>query len=317
MTGYDLISIGTATLDIILHTPLPPSGGRIILPLGAKLESEASRFSLGGGAVTVTRVALRHGLRAAYHGTLGTGMLDDALKHYLREEQIPFTGTRQEGEGAFSIILLSQTDRSIITHKGVSRNPLRSTPPRATAYYYTSPHPDVLSLYEKHMHAQREAGSMVIFNPSLYLIHGHQKEILRMLRWVSLLILNREEALLLTGEKQMHAAAERLIRQASMVVITNGPGKGMARTTYGCWEYQPFTPHTLRDTTGAGDIFGGSLASALLTGMSFPRAVRYAATHASLSIQHEGVSKSILRPATISRHVKRVTLIPCPNETGR
>ncbi len=310
--AYDLVSIGTAVLDMrftLRETHVQQ--GMLLLPLGAKLETEDVRITLGGGAVTTALVAKAYGLKSGVHATLGTDWIGKRVRSMMREKRLTHTGARVEGESAFSIILPARHDRVIITHKGVGMNPLVKDPPKARAYYYTSPHPRALTAYAEHMREAKKQGIEVFFNPSYYLIQHHQDEIMRLLTHVDVLILNREEAFLLTGMHDMRQAAEVLGRRASSVVITNGPKQGIAWSLLGCWWFTPFTPRRIVDTTGAGDILGGTLATRLLQGRPLPEAVREAVAHATLSIQEMGAAESIRKPTTLRRHAKRVQLRAC------
>jgi ribokinase len=55
------------------------------------------------------------------------------------------------------------------------------------------------------------------------------------------------------------------------------------------------------DATGAGDVFNGALAVALVEGAELPRAVRFAGAAAALSVTREGAQPSAPRRAEILR----------------
>ena len=109
---------------------------------------------------------------------------------------------------------------------------------------------------------------------------------------VGLLVPNAREAAELTGRDDPVAAAQDLLDIAETVVVTLGRGGAVAVTARAEPLHVPAVPAVPVDTTGAGDVFAGVLATALARGMPLAKAVRRAATAASLSIGRRGAAAS-------------------------
>src|SRR5262249_44758737 len=98
------------------------------------------------------------------------------------------------------------------------------------------------------------------------------------------LIVSRDFAARLTGERQPAAAVEKLWDTGRAVAVVTG---GME----GCWyldrhsgsvQHQPaFVVQTV-DTTGCGDVFHGAYASALARGLDLKQRIRFASAAAAL-----------------------------------
>ena len=111
------------------------------------------------------------------------------------------------------------------------------------------------------------------------------------------LVVNEHELAHLVG-REIHgpsdalaAQAELMTRGARSVVTTLGP-EGAVWTAPGEQGIQPAPAIEVRDTTGAGDVFIGHLATRLGTGASLREAVRWATAAATLSAQVPGTHSS-------------------------
>ncbi len=154
----------------------------------------------------------------------------------------------------------------------------------------------------------REHGKWISFDPNLRLPlwPGHseaRREMLWGLERADIVKLSDEETGFLWGDISPEEAAEKLHRVGVRVVfVTLGP-KGCYYSGNGCGGYAE-APRGIRpvDTTGAGDIFGGSALSRLLktgkdltelTGEDLRYAARFACCAASLSTQTLGGISSV------------------------
>ena len=103
-----------------------------------------------------------------------------------------------------------------------------------------------------------------------------------------LLVANRGEAELLSGEQEAEAAARRLAeRTAAAVIITLGPDGALLCQA---GEVQRIAAPIVEavDTTGAGDTFAGALAAQLAAGSELAEAVQLAVAAAAISVTRPG-----------------------------
>ncbi len=125
---------------------------------------------------------------------------------------------------------------------------------------------------------------------------------------VDILVPNETELAALTGaaitetssEEEIAAAARRLAAHADQkIVVTLGP-RGVLAVDGDKTLRVPGRQVTPVDTTGAGDCFVGTLATALARGRSFAAALATANAAASLSVQRAGAGTSMPTAAEIA-----------------
>jgi sugar/nucleoside kinase (ribokinase family) len=112
----------------------------------------------------------------------------------------------------------------------------------------------------------------------------------RLVEGVELLLPNRDEALLLTGESDPEAAARALAVDHDLVVVTLGPDGALACTgdTVVTASAVPAPPPGPMDVTGAGDAFAAGLLGALAGGLDLPDAMAAANSLASRAVATVG-----------------------------
>jgi ribokinase len=103
-----------------------------------------------------------------------------------------------------------------------------------------------------------------------------------------LLTPNATEATALTGERSSESAARVLsARTAAPAIVTLGADGAVLAAGETCERFAAPRVHAV-DTTGAGDVFSGSLAAALAQGSELADAVTQAVAAAARSVQHPG-----------------------------
>lgn len=100
---------------------------------------------------------------------------------------------------------------------------------------------------------------------------------------------NREEAVLLTGEKELYDMAGVFLDYGvKNVIIKTGKDGCYVRNRDGYDVVPGYTVPRVVDTTGAGDNFAAGFISGLLQGKSLKECSRYACGIAGVSIQYQG-----------------------------
>jgi len=121
---------------------------------------------------------------------------------------------------------------------------------------------------------------------------------------------NESEAQRLTGVRVMDAksagrAAEALrSRGAGAVIVTLGAGGALVCSEAGTDLIAGFKV-AARDTTAAGDVFNGALATRLAEGASLADAARFANAAAAISVTRLGAQPSIPRRREIEALLRR------------
>lgn len=105
------------------------------------------------------------------------------------------------------------------------------------------------------------------------------------------------------------ALMQRLIGPARLVVCTRAGRGVLALDAAGQWHEVPACPATLRDSNGAGDVFGVALWHALQAGQALPEALRFAAAAGALTVESLSIVPDDLTPARV---VQRLAAWPDP-----
>lgn len=202
----------------------------------------------------------------------------------------------------FEELDLSLIDEAKIFHFGtlsLTDEPVRTTTQKAVAY-------------------AKEKGKLITFDPNLRLPLWENKEeakeqILWGLSQADVVKISDEEVEFLWGVMEKEEAAEKLIREfgVRLVMVTLGPvGAYLANESCGVFAVSPKV--TPIDTTGAGDICGGSAVSRLLKIGKAPEILNeeelrsiaaFAVTAASLSTERSGGIPSILPETEVLKKI--------------
>ena len=305
---YDVITVGSATVDVFAKTHfselikiIDPKGETDLLafPSGTKILIDDLEFTTGGGG-TNTAVALsRLGHKVAFLGKLGEGTNSDFIHKDLAKEKINLLCVHGKGNAGYSVILDTlEHDRTILTYKGIN-DELRSEdiPYRKIKtkwFYFSSMMGESFHTLERLAEFAQQRGIKIAFNPSTYLAQGGSSHLKHILTRTELLVLNREEAMMLAG----HDSMELLLRKLRMlgpkiVIITDGKNELYAIDGKFIYSAKP-PPVKIADTTGAGDAFASSFLCGILKNKGTEFAIRLGIINAQSVVSHYGAKNILL-----------------------
>ena len=225
---YDIITIGSATRDVFLTSPLfsaiggSAHGGKVLkyqkclsrigfetgeaqcFALGSKIEIGPPILTTGGGATNAATAFSRQGLKTATLIKIGKDESGEAVLNELKKEKItPFAVVENNFPTAYSTILLASSgERTILVYRGASEN-LKTEEivfeKMKSQWVYISPGKISFEVIEKIFNHFSKNKTLIAFNPSGYFIEMGIKKIKPFLAKSKVVILNREEAAKLTG----------------------------------------------------------------------------------------------------------------------
>ncbi len=337
--AYDIITIGSATRDVFmtstaLHPHRAPDVATHIeacFPFGAKIGVDEIYFSTGGGAtnsaITFSRLGKMHAAAVCRiaEDSAGKEVLDALHKDHVGTElvQVVEGHTHKEHTG-YSTILSPGGDigeRSILVYRGASEKieheKILWRKLHAKWFYVTSLGGDFALLKKILVHA-KSIGARVAFNPGRQELDAKKlrnviasgakqsREEKNALKPLDILILNREEAAKLTGEKLENTKGllRALASFAPLVLMTDGSKgayaivksqitnhKSQKTEAY----YIPSVGHKPKNLTGAGDAFGsGFLVGWMKSGGDIIEALRVGSFNADSVVQNVGAKRGIL-----------------------
>lgn len=301
---YDLITVGSATYDVFAQTDNEvidiktnsSEESLIAFPLGSKIIIKKINFEIGGGGTNTAVAASRLGLKTAYLGNLGNDEHSRLIQKLLKKENVDFIGTTSKDITNYSIILDSIShDRTILVYKGASEKYMSKQIPKAKYIYLCAMINDAYKQLEKTAKLAKKNNTKIVFNPSSYLAKKGATYLKNILNITDYLILNLEEARLITKkqkEKDIISSLKKL--GPKNIIITNG---GENIITYYKKKLTYFTPKKITplETTGAGDAFGSTFISMIIKGKPLKAAVELALKNSQSVIKDIGAKKGLLR----------------------
>lgn len=307
---FDVICVGSATLDIFVKSPefkvIPSSQSETGVVLcetyGAKIEVNELQMLSGGGATNAAVSFARKGFKAGVICEIGKDLQAGAVLADLQYEHVDTTFVVQEQEEhtAMSVVLVSEEGgRSIVTYRGASKMLEVTDIPWERLncrWMYISSLGGRVDLLEALIHHAKEKNILVAVNPGGgELLHGERLRDAWNLTEV--LILNMEELcelLHLPYDQQEEALKQAETLGARHVVITAGK-QGAYVMTEGKKYFCPSVVEHPKETTGAGDAFGSGFVCGLALGWPVIRSMQLAAANAASVVQHVGAKKGLLR----------------------
>ncbi|MBW7888070.1 MAG: ribokinase [Bacteroidetes bacterium] len=298
--------IGSYNTDFIIQSKRIPAigetviGGKFSQGSGGKGANQAVAASRAGGKVSfISRIG------ADVHGDDGLQRLTEELinTHYVVRDANSPTGVAfilVDERGENSIVVASGANAQLhVTDIENGKTEIQSS--KVLLVQLESP----LEPIAKAMQFAREHGITVILNPAP--AQALNKTILSS---VDIITPNKIEAEMITGIKVVdEASLQRICKKffefgITYVLITLGSQGVFFGSTHSMELIPAYKVQTI-DSTGAGDVFNGSLAAFLSEGMVIENAVQHAIAAAAISITRLGAQHSAPHRAEIEKFISQ------------
>lgn len=324
---YDIITIGTATRDVFIKSPSFANihdpehlkrlgfhgGNATCFAPGSKIEIEKPVFATGGGATNTATTFARMGLKVATIGKIGA---DDGGARILSECKAEGVFSRiitdKKLSTAYSVILVPTAgERTILVHRGASDKLTAADINKGTAksrWAYivpgNIPYPTVLSAIT----VLAKQGTRIALNPSKHVIEKGLRVLKPLLAKIDVLIMNREEAAMLTEISYDRIDTILLTLRTSfdgIVIVTDGPSGAFVLDRTRRYTCGVFPKKVTTDATGAGDAYGSGFVSSLIyaekrnktkefSETDVKEAIRIASANSASVVEHVGAKRGIL-----------------------
>jgi ribokinase len=293
MTNRSILVVGSSNTDMIIKVRRIPKPGETILggefasAAGGKGANQAVGAARAGGAVTfIARVGRDMFGDKAVAGFIADGInVDYVVRDRTSPSGVALIFVGQNGENSIAV---ASGANACLTPADLQKAKSAFSQASVVILQLETP----LKTVEAAVKLAANAGARVILNPAPARPLPND-----LLRRVYLLTPNETEAELLTGlavnnEVAAAKAADALLaRGVQNVIITLGArgafvaGKQARGLVSGCKVKSV-------DTTGAGDVFNGTLAVALAEGKALLQAARFACAAAAISVTRLGAQTS-------------------------
>lgn len=292
---FDVIAIGSTTRDAFydidlksIRWPKTESGRAYVLPAGEKLEVKNIYFTIGGNSANSAVTFARQGFKTACVAKVGSDVAGEEIRRRLARERVDTSmiASHPTLPTAYSVLIREKGERTILAYHGASdsfslsdlpapslpavspSNPSngRSSKLRAK-WWYMSLAGESDKMLLPLLKFARKNKIAVAFNPSGYHLRHKKGDVLRSLKDISFLVLNDEEASLLTGVSWRNKAAVfKKLDKLMPGILAVTEGRSGATVSDGKFIYKAgiFKEKKLVDRTGAGDAFGAGFAAGLI-----------------------------------------------------
>ena len=294
---FDIITFGSAVVDIFVNTDVKDKVKFLLYTIGSKILIEDLRFKIGGGGTNTAVAFSRLHFKTGYIGKLDADFGGQKILDLLKDEKIEFLGKIENTKtlGGYSIILDSKDkDRTILTYKGINDSiklsDVKSSEIKTRWIYFSSLLGESFKTQEKLAKILYKKGVKIAFNPSEYLIE--RENVKELLKICEILVLNHEEARMLTNEKNLLEGLRKL--GPKIVVITNKDKEVIA---FDGGEKYSLIPHKLKvvERTGAGDAFASGFVAGQIAGKSIDESLKLGLEESESVIRHQGAKIGLIR----------------------
>ncbi len=306
-TEYDVLGVGTAMTDLIIHVNDEflikhggQKGGSRVVP-NHKIDeiikdaTTAPVIKPGGSCPNTLKGLAKLGLKTAYHLRDGTDEFGVNYVKSLKENNVSVIKVDDDLLPSGRLVCLVTPDKN---------RSFCSSPGAGAAFCCADLQPQCFkkarlvhldgyslrnrSLVEEAMKLAKDNGAMVSFDPGCFqLCQEHKDEILHLMReYVDVMFLNEDEvkALFNTSAEDASIAMKEIV-PISVVLMGN---KGCLVATKEKTFKAPVRNVEVIDTTGAGDLFASGFLYGLLQGYSLEKCAYIGNYLGSSVIQHVG-----------------------------
>lgn len=308
MASQSVLTIGSAVRDVFLLSkqfkvmPMPGSPGIMAecVTLGSKIIVDDLTITTGGGATNAAATFASLGFSTSVMARIGDDasgrdVLADLATRNINTSHI--TIAKKESTAYSTLLTAEGGERTALVFRGASANfsekDVKLSKITADVVYLTSLGGNVALALAIAKACDRKKATLV-WNPGAQeLKSGRGLDPIRKL--VSILILNLEEAQMLTGKTQNDPKmqCELLALPGSIIVITDGQNGAYAHKDKSTWHCRTSGVSSI-SRTGAGDAFGSAFTAAIMSGAEIEDALRVGTMNAESVVQHIGAKAGIL-----------------------
>lgn len=318
---YDVITIGAGVRDVFLvsgafialKSDLFPTGVGECVALGSKIELDEIILTTGGGATNAAATFGSLGFKTAAMCKVGNDSPGRDVKDDLRRFGVSSRLVKTvKGETGYSTLLtMKDGERTVLVYRGVSA---KFTPKdidfgafKRTKWVYLTSLGGNMTLSKRIINEAHKAGAKVMWNPGSRELKAGIKVFKPLLPKLTVLNMNREEAEILTGQKDLNKALELLHAPGTVRLITDGTAGSYAYRD-GWSVHASTTKAKAISRTGAGDGFGSGFLSGLMKTDDLKEALRIGTLNAESIIQEHGAKNGILTKWPTTTKKKRIKI---------
>jgi len=253
-----VLTIGSAVVDVIANIDENVQENNFLkLYVGSKYNLNVFRFDVGGSALNVAVTLSRLGSNSFLFSKVGNDQFSKKILNFLKKENVNTRYVKKENVSTdCSIVLMKGGERTILVNHSASKTfSLKDIKEKILKNFDFVISTSIFSneakeIYEKISEICERNKIKFVFNPSITVLRKFD------LRDINgdFIILNEEEAKVLTKEKNVNVAGKKLLKNFRTVIITLGKD-GSVLFKDNMKIYQNAFKVNIVSTLGAGDSF--------------------------------------------------------------
>ena len=317
-----MITIGSATRDVFLvsdkfialKSRKFQTGVGECMTLGSKIDVDKLVLTTGGGATNAAGTFASLGLHTATMTRIGddsTGkdVIDDLSRFGVSTH---FVHMVKGGQTGYSVLLtMKDGERTVLVFRGVSsqfeQQDIHWGGCEQTKWIYLTSLAGNLTLSKKVIENAHRCNIKVAWNPGKGELCSGMKFVVSFLPMVDVLMMNLEEAKLLTGKKQVGPIFKTLHTDGKIRLITDGTnGSYVWRDKW--MAHAGTTGAKAISRTGAGDAFGSGFVAGLIKSNDINYALALGTLNAESVVQQFGPKLGILKKWPSSLTIKKINI---------
>jgi ribokinase len=318
----DVISIGDIVTDAFIkliddeaHTYENEQGKWLAMKFGTKLPYDhVEVLEAVGNAANAAVAFARLGLESAFATNVGGDQAGRDMIAALEKEKVDhrFVRINPGKKSNYHYVLWYKEERTIlIKHEEYDYHWPSLAPKEIPRWVYFSSISQHAMSYHDKVADWLEANPHVklAFQPGTFQMEAGTERLKRIYARTEVLILNREEAVLVSGGDyhNLYDLLDRLhALGARIAVITDGPDGAYASEAGKRWKmplYPDIAPPVER--TGAGDAFASTLVAALAKGNTLEGALQWAPINSMSVVQKVGAQAGLLTEPQLNEYLQK------------
>lgn len=306
---YDVVTIGGAVRDFTFYLePLKEKNYKFICFLtGTKINVKETYFTHGGGACNVAVGLSNFGLKVAVITRVGQDYSGQAIIDGLKKKNVEtrfIQIDRKLHTGVSVIIQPKEGERTILSYRGANDN-LELTDNdlkiKTNWIYISSLSGNWKNILNKIYSRFKKV--KIAWNPGISQLQTGKSKLIKFLKKTEVLILNRNEASILTGksEKNIPFLLKSIFELGPKIVIITCGKEGAFLINKERIIYQSAHPIKKVDTTGAGDSFSSGFLAGLILFNDIKKAFKLGILNSAYNLTKIGAQEGLLTKKDLKR----------------
>jgi ribokinase len=323
MTNKRILTVGSLTSDLFVraadYLKMEQSGRPCIgFHLGDKLRIVQKNDAFGGGGANVAVGLARFGgIDVSVMGRIGDDFISEKILKNLNKEGVGAKRVQQgvgEDSGFSVVISCDSGERTVLFAPGANDNFLDFDTEMLEGYdgiclqHLSGSSKTVFNKIREFMvtHPQK----FLSWNPGYESLKQGLNEFADLLKRVNVLLINREEAEVFTGKKELNEMFTSFFENGCQgnIIITDGMKGATGCDGTHLYQCPVLDNHERIDTLGAGDSFLSGTAAALITGKSLPDALKLATINAAFVVEKFGAQTGLQSEDELTKHISEIEI---------